>query len=241
MLIPVLLESPNTTAPSGDIDVSFFENLKIQGYVGASGRGKITGKASGVPSKFETVLHWHNDKSQYWTKADGNGTYSSPAMKPGTYTMKLYKQELLVATSSVTVTAGQTTSKDIASAEASPSIIWRIGDFDGQPLELKNGDKILRMHPSDSRMAAWGGTYTVGTSIAKDFPIAVWAKIASSTPTIKFKLTAQQTGTAKLRVGTTLSFKGGRPSVQVNSWTGKEAAAPVRVSLSQITHHVFVW
>lgn len=147
-------------------------------------------------------------------------------MKPGSYTMKLYKGEFLVATDSVTVTAGQNATKDIASKEPNTPVIWRIGEFDGQPFELKNGDKIERMHPSDTRMGSWGGTYTVGQSLAKDFPMALWSK-QSGTATVNFSLTQDQVKAHILRIGTTLSFKGGRPSVKIGSWTGSDPGAPV--------------
>jgi rhamnogalacturonan endolyase len=148
-------------------------------------------------------------------------------MKPGTYTMKLYRGEFLVANDSVTVTAGQTVTKDITSKETEKPVIWRIGNFDGQPFELKNGDKIERMHPSDVRMGTWGGTYTVGQSSPKDFPMALWSK-QSGAATVNFSLTAEQVKAHVLRIGTTLSFKGGRPSVKIGSWTGSDPGAPVR-------------
>ena len=221
------------TTPSGDLDTSFFGSLKIDGYVGESSRGSVTGKAIGVPSGFEIVVHWYNKDAEYWTKAEG-GNYKSPLMKAGTYTMKLYKGEFLVANDSITVTAGQTATKDIASKESNATVIWRIGDFDGQPFELKNGDKITRMHPSDSRMGSWGGTYTVGTSKASDFPMALWSK-QSGAATINFTLKKDQVKGHVLRIGTTLSFKGGRPSVKIGSWTGKDPGAPVSTALARIT------
>jgi rhamnogalacturonan endolyase len=147
-------------------------------------------------------------------------------MKPGTYTMKLYKSEFLVATDTITVTAGQTATKNIASKEDVKPVIWRIGEFDGQPFELKNGDKITRMHPSDVRMAKWDGAFTVGTSTAKDFPMALWSK-QGSPATVDFSLTQAQVKDHVLRVGTTLSFKGGRPSVKIGGWTGSDPGAPV--------------
>lgn len=219
-------KAANST-PSGALDTSFFGSLNIDGYVGENGRGSVTGKATGVPDKFETVLHWSNKDAQYWTKAQ-DGNYKSPVMKPGSYTMKMYKGEFLVTTDSVTVTAGQTATKDIASKEAAPAIIWRVGEFDGQPFELKNGDKITRMHPSDSRMSSWGGSYTVGTSKASDFPMALWTKQSgATTAAVNFELASSQVKAHVLRVGTTLSFKGGRPSVKIGNWTGSDPGAPV--------------
>jgi len=127
------------------IDTSFFERLDIPGYVPKSGRGSVSGTATGVADKFQTVLHWHNPQNQYWTYVDKGGRFVSPMMKPGAYTMKLYKQEYLVAQSSVTVRAGAETPMNIASAEKPYTPVWRVGDFDGQPFELKNGDKFLKM------------------------------------------------------------------------------------------------
>jgi rhamnogalacturonan endolyase len=211
--------------PSENLDTSFFSGLSIQGYVAASGRGAVSGTASGVPSEFESVVHFYNTNAQYWAKASG-GKYTSPQMKPGAYSVKLYKGEFLVANDTVTVTAGQTAMKNVVSKEPNTPVIWRIGNFDGQPFELKNGDKITRMHPSDARMGTWGGTYTVGSSKASDFPMALWAKEAGAA-TVTFTLTQEQVKGHVLRIGTTLSFKGGRPSVKVNSWTGTDPRAPV--------------
>lgn len=211
--------------PSEQLDTSFFGNLNIQGYVAAAGRGTVTGSTSGVPSGFETVVHWFNTNAQYWTKGN-SGKFTSPLMKPGSYTMRLYKGEFLVANETVTVTAGQTATKDISSKEPSVPVIWRIGEFDGKPSELKNGDKIERMHPSDTRMSNWSGTFTVGQSKASDFPMALWSKQGTAA-TVSFTLTQDQVKGHVLRIGTTLSFKGGRPSVKINSWTGADPGAPV--------------
>lgn len=178
-------------------------------------------------------MHWFNNNAQYWTKASG-GKYTSPLMKPGSYTMKMYRDEFSVAQDTVTITAGGRITKNIASTESNPSVIWRIGDFDGQPLELKNGDKIERMHPSDTRMATWGGTYTVGTSQARDFPMALFAK-EGGVATVNFNLAADQLSGVVLRVGTTLSFKTGRPNVKINNWQGSDPGAPV----SHISYQVY--
>lgn len=171
------------------------------------------------------MVHWFNSDAQYWTKATG-GKFTSPLMKPGTYTMKLYRDEFPVAEVNVTITAGCKITKDIASTESKPSVIWRIGEFDGKPTELKNGDKIERMHPSDARMESWGGTYTVGKSQAKDFPMALFAK-AGGVATVDFNLAGDQLDGVVLRVGTTLSFKGGRPSAKINDWQASDPGAPV--------------
>lgn len=48
--------SNGTTPPSGNIDTRFFEDLDIQGYVSAAKRGKVSGKASGIPSVSGTLI-----------------------------------------------------------------------------------------------------------------------------------------------------------------------------------------
>ncbi|KAK4139361.1 rhamnogalacturonase b [Dichotomopilus funicola] len=208
---PYAIRFTTGAKPSSDLDTSFFESLSIKGYVPSSKRGAVSGTATGVAQGFQTVLHWYNNAAQYWTTARAGGQYTSPQMKPGTYTMKMYRNEFPVAQDSVVVTAGGNTTKNIASTESNPSVIWRIGNFDGQPFELKNGDKIERMHPSGVRMGPWGGSYTVGKSSPKDFPMALFAK-QSGVATVTFNLTANQASTETvLRIGTTLSFKGGRP------------------------------
>ncbi|KAK3331503.1 rhamnogalacturonase B, partial [Apodospora peruviana] len=238
---PYAMRFTTGAKPSGDLDTSFFESLSIQGYVPASKRGSVSGTATGVPSTFQTVLHWYNNASQYWAIASPNGgNYTSPLMKPGTYTMKMYRGEYPVAQDTVTITAGGKTSKNIASTDPNPSVMWRIGNFDGQPFELKNGDKIERMHPSDVRMGTWGGSYTVGKSTQKEFPMALFSK-QGGTATVTFKLSKEQAASdnAVLRVGTTLSFKGGRPSVKIGSWTGKDPGAPKLIDSRGVTRGAY--
>lgn len=152
-------------------------------------------------------------------------------MKPGTYTATMYRGEFPVANGTVAVTAGADVTWDVVSTEPRPDVVWRIGDFDGRPMELRNGDKIERMHPADVRMGAWGGKYVVGTSKpAEDFPMALFSK-EGGTVEVTFRLAADQVAAAVLRVGTTLSFKGGRPSAKIGGWTGKDPGAPVRLDL----------
>jgi rhamnogalacturonan endolyase len=141
----VLSFSQSAPGNTTHIDTSFFSKLGIPGFVPAAERGLVSGVAIGVPPKFEMVLHWHNQQNQYWTYAERDGSFKSPKMKPGSYTMMLYKQEFAVAQTSVKVTAGTNTVLNITSAEKISIPIWRVGEFDGQPFELKNGDKFLKM------------------------------------------------------------------------------------------------
>jgi rhamnogalacturonan endolyase len=61
------------------------------------------------------------------TRTDSNGKFTSPYMKPGTYTMTLYKAELAVATQSVSVSAGGTLTSNIKSAEDVGALLYLVG------------------------------------------------------------------------------------------------------------------
>ncbi|OLN97809.1 Rhamnogalacturonate lyase A 1 [Colletotrichum chlorophyti] len=237
LLGPYAMRFTTGSQPSAELDMSFFDALKVEGYVPDSERGSVSGTVTGVPAQFETVVHWLNKDAQYWTTA-ADGKYTSPMMKPGTYTMKMYRNEFPVAQDTITIAPGDKLTKDLVSTEPKASVIWRIGQFDGQPFELKNGDKIERMHPSDERMEAWGGEYTVGKSKEKDFPMALFAK-AGGNATVKFNLATDQLDGVTLRVGTTLSFKGGRPRATINGWQAKDPGAPKLIDSRGVTRGAY--
>lgn len=230
--------------PNAKTDLSFMGSMGLKGWVAASGRGTVKGKASGVDgSKYQTVLHWYNADAQYWAFADSSGNFVSPAMRPGTYNQILYQDELKVASAAnaVVITAGGSVTSNIASTWSTPGVtLFQIGDWDGQPTGFRNADKQLRMHPSDSRMASWGPlTYTVGSSAVSDFPMAVF-KGVNDPVTIKFTLTAAQaSGAATLRIGTTLAFSGARPSVVINGKAGTIPAAPTAIDSRGVTRGAY--
>lgn len=162
--------SRSVTPEIDSINMDFFSSLDIKDYVPSSGRGTVAGTLSSVDSAFQKVVHWYNDANQYWAYTASNGDFTSPRMRRGIYDMKAYQGEFVVATGSgIKVTAGQTTTQQIASNVGARNTVWQIGDWDGQPTGFRNADKQLRMHPSDSRMESWDGlTYTVGTSTLND-------------------------------------------------------------------------
>jgi rhamnogalacturonan endolyase len=235
---PYALAFTRSGVPAGGsrMDTTFFKNLGIAGYVAPSARGTVTGTATGVSSIFQRVLHWHNNAAQYWAYADSTGKFTSPAMKPGTYTQVLYKGEFKVKAASVVVSAGKITTANIAADVETKTSIWRIGDWDGQPKGFRNADKQLRMHPTDSRMASWGPlTYTVGTSKLDSVPMAI---IKDNNPlTIKF--TSTSTAAATLRIGTTLSFAGCRPAVVVNKFSAATPTAPTKIDSRGLTRGAY--
>ncbi|KIO24532.1 hypothetical protein M407DRAFT_212420 [Tulasnella calospora MUT 4182] len=237
---PYALAFSRSGIPDGKTELPFFADLGISGYVANSGRGTIKGTASGVSSSYTPVVHWYNSAAQYWSYVSGS-SFTSPLMKPGTYTMVLYKGELAVGSQTVSVSAGGTTTSNIASSNdpTSTTPTWIIGDFDGKPTGFLNADLQERMHPSDPRMHSWSAvTYTIGSSSTSSFPMAQ-IKVVNNPTTIKFTLSSSQTGAATLRIGSTLAFAGGRPQVTVNSWLGPAPAAPVDLNSRGFTRGTY--
>lgn len=229
---------------ASSVDVSFFDNLGLTGYTGASGRGYVKGTASGVSSSFPIVVHWYNANYQAWAYASSSGAFTSPALVAGTYTMKLYQDEFLAATSTVTVSAKATTTANIAATNAiltsSHTTIFKLGDYDGQPTGFLNADKQLRMHPSDARMSSWspGTISATSSSAAASFPMALF-KSVNSGQVLSFSLSSAVSATATLRMATTLSFAGGRPQATVNGYTCTAPAAPTTIDSRGVTRGAY--
>ncbi len=213
---PYALVFTTGAPPTLPIDFSWMGSLGLNGWVPASGRGVVSGTATGIPPAFQGVVGFANATAQYWATIAADGTYACSGMKPGTYTATLYKGELAVATAAVTVTAGATAPLNLTSTEPAPSVIFRIGDWDGTPAGMLNAANITQMHPQDVRNANWGPvTYTVGVDDPSEFP-AIQFRGANSPTTINFTLAANQITPLTLRIGVTCAYNSGRPSVVVN-------------------------
>jgi len=214
-------------------DMSWMASLGLQGWV--SSRGTVSGHVAGVTAGIAALVGFRNASAQYWATPDGSGNFVSPAMKPGAYTQVLYQGELEVATRSVTVTANTTLSgQDITSAWPNPTAVWRIGQWDGTPLEFLNGANLAVMHPSDTRNASWGPvTFTVG-SAASAFPAAQWVDVNNPT-TIRFNLAAGQVTAHTVRIGISAATAGGRPVITVNSFTAPNPSPSTQPSSRSLT------
>jgi rhamnogalacturonan endolyase len=224
---PYALVFTSGSPPALPLDYSWIETggLNLTGWISKTNRGLVKGVVSGIPAGFQAVVGFANTNAQYWAVVSSNGTYSTPLMKPGTYTAILYKGELEVATNSVTITAGQTNTLNFASTETAPNYVFKIGEWDGTPNGFLNADKIIIMHPSDVRMDPWGPvTYTVGDPIS-NFPMACW-QTNNSPVTIQFNLASLPTNSLTLRAGITCAYAGGRPKPTVNSYTPSSNPSP---------------
>lgn len=228
-------------APSTSIDTSWFSGMSLSGYVAPTGRGRVTGVGiNGRDTNYAYTVGFSNAAAQYWTDARAtDGYYSCAGMIPGTYTMTFYKNELAVYSESVTVTAGGINQLNTRTITADPSAvtpIWRIGNWDGSPLEFRNGASITTMHPSDPRLASWTpGTYVVGTSGNSSFPCYQWKDVNGS-QAVQFNLTAAQAAAAHtVRVGITVAYAGARPKINVNSWSSANPAASTQPGTRSLT------
>jgi rhamnogalacturonan endolyase len=209
--------------PKLPLDFSWIESagLDLLGYVPSADRGTVSGTITGLPKSLQGVVGFSNASAQYWAQVDSDGGYTSPAMKPGKYDVKLYQGELAVASGEVTVTTDKKAKLNLT-ATPIPSALFQIGEWDGTPLEFLNGDKIVTMHPSDSRMKPWGPvTFTVGVDDDAKFPALQLRKVNSPT-TIKFKLTKEQIANRTLRIGLTCTYDAARPDIKVNDWKPKK-------------------
>jgi rhamnogalacturonan endolyase len=230
----------NGAAP-GALDTAWFGDMGLTGYVAPNARGAVAGVGiAGRDGSHAYTVGFANAAAQYWVDADAtDGHFYSTGMLPGTYTMKIYKNELAVDTRTVTVTAGTASALNTIGIAGDPSAVaplWRIGDWDGSPAEFLNGDKVTTMHPSDVRMATWTpGDYTVGTSsAATGFPAYQW-KDVNGNIVVRFNLKADQIAPLTLRIGITVAFAGGRPKPQLNGWIPANPAASTQPGTRTLT------
>ncbi|MFD7276484.1 rhamnogalacturonan lyase B N-terminal domain-containing protein [Streptomyces sp. NPDC059862] len=237
--------APSSVLFPGTLTTPWADSLGISGYVGAGGRGRVAGVGiSGRNTAYPYTVGIANSAAQYWGSARASdGYFSIGGVLPGTYTLTVFKGELAVHTSSVTVSAGSTTTLNTIAIPSSndpsnASAIWRIGDWNGTPSGFKNADLMTYAHPSDVRAAAWTGNVVIGSgSETSAFPCYLWKDVNSGL-IVYFRLTAAQAAAAHtLRIGVTTAYANGRPQVVVNdTWTSAIPAPPTQPNTRSLTN-----
>lgn len=236
--------APSSSLYPANLTTSWADSLGISGYVAAGGRGKVAGVGiAGRNTAYAYTVGLANSAAQYWGSARASdGYYSIAGVLPGTYTLTVFKGELAVYTTSVTVTAGATTTLNTITVPSSndpdnASAIWRIGAWDGTPSGFKNADLMTYAHPSDVRAASWTGNVVVGSGTETSaFPCYLWKDVNSGI-VVYFKLTAAQAAAAHtLRIGVTTAYANGRPQIVVNdTWTSAVPSPPTQPSTRSLT------
>ncbi|MDX3759762.1 rhamnogalacturonan lyase B N-terminal domain-containing protein [Streptomyces mirabilis] len=236
--------APSSSLYAGNLTTSWADSLGISGYTAASGRGRVAGVGiSGRDTAYAYTVGLANSAAQYWGSARASDGYFSVAgVLPGSYTLTVFKGELAVYTTSVTVTAGGTTTLNSIAIPSSndpskASAIWRIGAWDGTPSGFKNADLMTYAHPSDVRAASWTGNVVVGSGTETSaFPCYLWKDVNSGI-IVYFKLTAAQAAAAHtLRIGVTTAYANGRPQIVVNdTWTSAVPSPPAQPSTRSLT------
>ncbi|MGW7259054.1 rhamnogalacturonan lyase B N-terminal domain-containing protein [Streptomyces sp. NPDC054834] len=236
--------APSSSLFPGTLTTSWADSLGISGYVPASGRGRVAGVGiSGRNTAYPYTVGLANPTAQYWGPARASdGYFSVGGILPGAYTLTVYKGELAVYSTSVTVSAGATTTLNTITVPSSndpgnASAIWRIGDWNGTPSGFKNADLMTYAHPSDVRAASWTGNVVIGSgSETSAFPCYLWKDVNSGI-IVYFKLTAAQAAAAHtLRIGVTTAYANGRPQVVVNdTWTSAIPSPPSQPSTRSLT------
>ncbi|MFG2364625.1 rhamnogalacturonan lyase B N-terminal domain-containing protein [Streptomyces mirabilis] len=236
--------APSSSLYAGNLTTSWADSLGILGYTAASGRGRVAGVGiSGRDTAYAYTVGLANSAAQYWGSARASdGYFSITGVLPGSYTLTVFKGELAVYTSSVTVTAGGTTTLNSIAIPSSndpsnASAIWRIGTWDGTPGGFKNADLMTYAHPSDVRAASWTGNVVVGSGTETSaFPCYLWKDVNSGI-IVYFRLSAAQAAAAHtLRIGVTTAYANGRPQIVVNdTWTSAVPSPPTQPSTRSLT------
>ncbi|WP_409468829.1 rhamnogalacturonan lyase B N-terminal domain-containing protein [Streptomyces sp. HC307] len=237
--------APSSALFPGTLTTPWADSLGISGYVGAAGRGRVAGVGiSGRDTAYPYTVGLANSAAQYWGSARASdGYFSIGEILPGTYTLTVFKGELAVYTSSVTVSTGATTTLNTIAIPSSndpsnASAIWRIGDWNGTPSGFKNADLMTYAHPSDVRAASWTGNVVIGGgSETSAFPCYLWKDVNSGL-IVYFRLTAAQAAAAHtLRIGVTTAYANGRPQVVVNdTWTSAIPSPPTQPNTRSLTN-----
>ncbi|RYD30474.1 MAG: rhamnogalacturonase B, partial [Verrucomicrobiaceae bacterium] len=226
-----LTEGPPPAMPA----MGWMKNLNLKGWV--AGRGRVKGTVSGQLKEAPYTVYLANETAQYWTKVGPNGPFTTNAMKPGRYKMRLMRGELAVQERDVTVGSGAVEASLVE--PGLPEYVWRIGLPDGTPAGFRNAERMGDMHPSDKRHEPWGPlTFTVrdpAPTDLHDFPAAQWGDVNTGSR-IVFKMDTTQIKEHELEIGITVSQYGSRPVVRLNDkWTSRDPGAPPSYQSRSIT------
>jgi rhamnogalacturonan endolyase len=208
-----------------------FLSSYIPGLLSVAQRGTVTGSASGSWGGQSATTALAGPNGEYWAAVQ-NGQFTIPKVRPGTYTATLYAGEFAVGnTATVTVSAGQTVSVPLSGNVPTNGTLFQLGAWDGTPRGFLNADKIETMHPSDVRMANWNVGTVNASSGAGAVPMAMF-KAVNSPLNLNFTLGSVPANGARLRIGITIGFAGGRPAISIGGYSSPSSASPPSTDLN---------
>jgi rhamnogalacturonan endolyase len=216
-------------SPPSSVSMDFLSSY-IPGLLSTAQRGTVTGTASGSWGGLPVTAALDGTNGQYWAPVQ-NGQFTIGNVRPGSYTATLYAGELAVGTPApVTVSAGQASSVALSGSVPANGSLFQLGAWDGTPAGFRNADRIETMHPSDVRMSSWNpGTVNVSAGPGA-VPMAEFASV-NSPLRLNFTLGAVPSRGARLRIGITIGFAGGRPAVSIGGYTSPASASPPSADL----------
>lgn len=223
------------------LQTTWYERMGLPGYLAANQRGHVVlSSLHGLARHVPYTVGFANSSAQYWAPINAHtGTARSPAMRPGTYQLVIYRNELAVWQSTVNVVAGTVTHLTRQATWDDPNqvpALWRIGHWDGTPQEFLNGDSVTFMHPSDTRLAAWAvPPLVIGQpQLNQKWPAYQWQQI-NNPLVIHFSLRPTQIQPLQLRIGITTAFANGRPAISVNGWQSPTPALSQQSATRSLT------
>lgn len=226
---PYAMAVTSGSAPSASLNMDFLSSF-VPGLPSVSQRGTVTGTATGSWGGSVATAALAGPNGQYWATVQ-NGQFTIGKIRPGAYTATLYAGELAVGTTSVTVSAGQTSTIALSGSVPANGTIFQLGAWDGTPRGFLNADKIETMHPSDVRMSNWNvGTVAVSAG-AGAVPMAMF-KSVNSPLGLNFSLGSVPANGARLRIGITVGFDSGRPAISIGGFTSPTSDSPASVNLN---------
>jgi rhamnogalacturonan endolyase len=226
---PYAMAVTSGSAPS-TVNMDFLSSY-IPGLLSVAQRGTVTGSASGSWGGLSGTAALAGPNGQYWATVS-SGRFTIAKVRPGTYTATLYAGELAVgSTTTVSVSAGQTATISLSGNVPANGSLFQLGAWDGTPKGFRNADKIETMHPSDTRMASWNVGTVASSSGAGAIPMAMF-KTVNSPLGISFPLSSVPSNGARLRIGITAGYAGGRPQISIGGYTSPTSASPAPVDLN---------
>ncbi|KAF8610042.1 hypothetical protein BDV93DRAFT_502929 [Ceratobasidium sp. AG-I] len=187
--------------PSDNLVASIISPLGISGCISEIGRGTVAGTAPSVSTFCQRVVHWFNNVAQYRVYANPAGAYVGNFRIPSWNTNA--NRPTNAGTYTMVLYHNELEVKRKSILQPPLHRFYRGSHY----ANMANP----RVQQSSNKLPGRRST-------------RAHIKDASNPTTIKPTLTSSQTGTATLRIRTTLSFTGGKPQITASGWGGPAPA-----------------